>query len=101
MHDLGAALRLPHVSKVRVHCTPIGEVVKHAVHEIAEAAVGERLIVEDNQQRGDQIAHALHVTNILMFPYICGYHIAQLVQILIGEIPIVSIAALHILLDSV
>lgn len=86
---------------MRVHCTAIGEVVEHAVHEIAEAAVGERLVVEDNQEWGDQIAHALHVTNILMFPYICGYHIAQLVQVLIGEIPIVSIAALHILLNAV
>lgn len=58
----------PHVGKVAVHRVAVGEVLHHPLHHVTEAGVGQALVVEDDQEGGDQIAHALHVTDVQVFP---------------------------------
>lgn len=53
---------------MHVHCAPVGEVFDHPFHEPAEATVAQRLVVEDYQQGCHQIAHALHVAHVQVFP---------------------------------
>jgi hypothetical protein len=53
-----------HVRKVHVHGAAIRKVLNHPLHQPAEAAVAERLVVENDQQRSEQIAHSLHVANV-------------------------------------
>lgn len=61
---------IPHIGKMHVHRIATGEILNHAFHETAEAAIAQRFIVENHEQRCDQIAHALHVANFQMLPYI-------------------------------
>lgn len=61
-----------HVSKVHVHGTSVGKVLDHPLHQATEAAVAQRLVVENHQQRRQQIAHALHVPDVQMFVHVTG-----------------------------
>jgi hypothetical protein len=90
-----------HVGEVAVHGVAVGEVLHHALHQVAEARVGEGLVVEDDQEGRHQVAHALHVADVEVLPHVGAHHVAQLVQILDGEVPVVAVAPLHVLLYPV
>lgn len=57
-------------------------------------------VVEDDKQRRDQVAHPLNVSDVQMLPDVGHHHISQLFQVLLGEIPEVSVTPLHILVDT-
>ena len=65
---------VPHVGEVLVHGSSVGEVVAHAAHEVREARVGDGLVVEDDQQRRHQVAHALHVARVQVLPHVPETH---------------------------
>lgn len=58
----------PHVGKVLVHRSAVGEIVGHTGHELAETGVGCRLIIKNNEQGSDKVTHSLHVPSLKMFP---------------------------------
>lgn len=55
---------------MHIHGATAGEVLDHSLHEVTKTSVAERFVIENHQQRGNQIAHALHVTDIQMLPNI-------------------------------
>lgn len=57
---------------MHIHRSTVGEVLDHALHEPAEAPVAEGFVVEDNQQRGHQIAHTLHVADVQVLPHVAA-----------------------------
>ena len=91
-----------HVRKVVVHLGAGGEVLDHPGHEGLEAGEDNNLIVEDDQQGGDQVAHALHVPDFQVLPNVSRHNIPQLVQIVLQlEVGDVAVASSDILVDPV
>ena len=90
-----------HVGQVLVHGAALREVGAHPLHQLAEAAVGDRLVLEYHQQRRRQVTHALHVARVQPLPHVRAHDVAQLVQVVGREEPVVSVATLHVLLDAV
>lgn len=109
---------------MHVHGWTAWEILAHALHQEREACIAQRLIVENDQQRSGQIAHALHVADVQVLPHVPtrirhtfhftsvrnithsplhsrANHISQLLQIALQlKVVVVAIAPVHVLVDA-
>lgn len=60
----------PHVRKVAVHRIAVRKVLHHTFHQVAEAGISQALVIENYQKWCHQVAHALHVSYVEVFPYV-------------------------------
>lgn len=91
-----------HRREVVVHALALREVASHALHQTLETGVGQALIVEDDEERRNQIAHALNVADLQVFPGVCVHNVLELLQVGFGcEVPVVAVAAGDVLVNAV
>ena len=69
--------QFPQVVQSGVHGGVWWEELDSYLHQLQEDSIGLRLVVQDHQQGGQEIAHTLGVTHIQVGPYVRAYNVTK------------------------
>ena len=58
-------------------------------------------IIQYHEQWCHQVTHSLHVPHLQVLPHVRTHDVAQFVQIGRREVPVIPVASLHVLVDTV
>lgn len=58
-------------------------------------------IVKDDQERCQEITHALHVAHIQVLPHVAAHDVSEPLEVGGREVPVVAVTSLHILVYAV
>ena len=67
----------PHVVQSGIHGSVGWEECDGYLHQFQEDSVGLRLVVQDHQQGGQEVAHTLGVTHVQVGPHVCAHNVTK------------------------
>lgn len=67
----------PHVVQSGIHGGVGWEECDGYLHQFQEDSVGLRLVVQDHQQGGQEVAHTLGVTHVQVGPHVCAHNVTK------------------------